>query len=148
MENDFAADIPDASRAHLVSDLHCHSCGKLVLTFKELANFIILFWDGFDNKTGEPLIRDGVFDEKGKIAVLKSCAACGPKIKRLHKNYAGRLRAGAIAALNDGPLKKMLQEIRPRIKQSWRLEIGWEILLPILQAMKKDKELAGKVRMS
>lgn len=145
MSEDFAADIPDAGRAHLVSQLHCHACGKLALDPKDLANFIIVFWSRLDPKSGEPVIHDGIFDEKGKIAVLKACTSCGPKIKKLHKTYHGRIRPSAIAALNDGPLKKMLLEIRPRIKESWHLEIGWEILLPILQAMKADKELAGRM---
>lgn len=144
MSEDFSADIPDAGRAHLVSKSHCMACLKTTLNPSELANFLIVFWDRFDDKTGEPMIRDGVFDEKGKIAVLKACSSCGPKIKKLHKHYKFG-KPNQIAVLNDGPLKKMLSEIWPRRKASWRLEIGWEILLPILQAMKRDKELAGKV---
>ncbi len=146
---DFSADVSDAPRAHLVSSLHCHACLKVALDTKDLANFIILFWSRLDPKSGEPIIHDGIFDEKGKIAVLKACSSCGPKIKKLQKGYKDGLRISAIKTLNDGPLQRMLMEIRPRIKSSWKLEIGWEILLPILQAMKKDKELAGRVaRMS
>lgn len=144
MNEDFAGDVPDAGRAHLVSNLHCHSCGKAVVETRDLANFIIVFWSKPDPKTGEPIIHDGVFDEKGKIAVLKACSSCGPKIKKLHKNYKDGLRSSAISTLNDGPLKKMLLEIKPRVRPSWKLEIGWQILLPILTAMKKDKELASK----
>lgn len=144
MSQDFAAPMEDAGRAHLVSTAHCMACLKSTVNAKELANFIIVFWSKPDPKTGEPMIHDGVFDEKGKIAVLKACSSCGPKIKKLHKNYKDGLRSSAIATLNDGPLKKMLNEIRPRIRNSWKLEIGWQILLPILTAMKKDKELASK----
>lgn len=136
--NDIAADIPDAGRAHLVSSSHCHACLKAALNPKDLGNFIILFWSHFDPKSGEPVIHDGVFDENGKIAVLKACGSCGPKIKKLHKKYTYS-RMNQLAHLNDGPLKKMLSEIWPRRKAEWKLEIGWEILLPILTAMKADR---------
>lgn len=144
-EVDIAADVPDAPNAHLVSQAHCHACLKVALNPKDLANFIIIFWDRFDSKSGEPMIRDGIFDEKGKIAVLKACGSCGPKIKKFHSRYK-YARMNQLRGLNDGPLKRMLEEIWPRRKSSWRLEIGWEILLPILMAMKQDKELAARMQ--
>ena len=149
MPNDIATQVDDAAKAHLVSKDHCNSCNKLVLNPKELANFIILFWDKFDDKTGEPIVRDAVFDEKGTIAVLKACVSCGQKIKKLHKRYTFS-RSNQLAHLNDGPLKKMLTEIWPRRQASWKFEIGWMILLPILQKLKANKQraLAGSEGMN
>lgn len=138
MNDDIAAHIPDAGRAQLVSNLHCHACTKVALNQKDLGNFIIAFWSGFDDKTGEPVIRDGVFDENKRLAILKACTSCGPKIKKLHQRYSFS-GFGQLNHLNDGPLKKMLSEIWPRRKHSWRLEIGWEILLPIMQQEKQRK---------
>jgi len=140
MSEDIAENVPDAGRAYLASKYFCNGCAKSPLDPKDLANFIIVFWEGFDKKTGEPVIRDGVFDENNRVAILKACTSCGPKIKSLHRDYKLKpLSEMRHILLNDGPLKKMLCEIRGRIKPSWRFEIGWEMMLPLLEKMKADK---------
>lgn len=130
-------EIAEPGRKFLHSAIHCASCSKLALDPQDMANFIICFWDKFDPKSGDPLIRDGIFDENARIAVLKACPDCGPKIKRLSLGYKFD-KPNQLAPLNDGPLKKMLAQIWPRRRSSWKLEIGWQIMIPLLQQMKEQ----------
>lgn len=121
---------PPEPQTYLGTEIHCIGCGKNAPK-RDLGLFVILFWSGNDPQTGEPIVRDGVFDEKGNVALLRACPGCGPKVLKLHKEYTFE-KMGQLWQLNDGPLKKMLSEIWPRRKKDWKFEIGWQIMLPLM----------------
>lgn len=126
------------SKKFLSTGRHCTGCDKLALA-GELSLFVIAFWSGADPKTGEPIIRDGIFDDQGKLALLRACPACGPWIVKLHKEYAWAKLGDHLATLRDGPLKKMLRQIWPRRRPDWRLEIGWQMLVPLMAGVRDSK---------
>ncbi len=134
MSDDKVMDIQDPSHAHLVRTVNCYSCAKPALALKDMANFIVAFYMGAD-KNGEPIIRDGVFTDDGRLAILKTCPSCGPKIKNLAKKFCLR----TIRDLPDGPLRRMLNEIWPRRRPGWKLEIGWQILVPMMAEIRDAK---------
>lgn len=86
MSQDEVLDIVDPGNAHLVSTVHCYACAKPALELQDMANFIIAFYAGC-NTQGEPIIRDGVFNDTGKLAILKCCPYCGPKIKAVAAKF-------------------------------------------------------------
>lgn len=133
--------IEDPGSAHLVRTVNCYACAKAALDLKDMANFIVAFYMGADS-AGEPIIRDGVFTEDGKLAILKTCPSCGPKIKMVAKKFCLR----TIRDLPDGPLRRMLNEVWPRRRPGWKLEIGWQLLVPMMAGIMDNK--IAQARMS
>jgi len=89
----------------------CNVCWKSAEHGDKFNPFVIAIVRGQaqNPQTGrmEPVIRDGVFDANGKLALLKACPSCGPKVKRF-------LDTKDLEVLPDGHFKKMMGEIAAR----------------------------------
>lgn len=121
-------DLDADQKRWLDSKHHCSGCNKTALGLDKFVAFVFVFWKGQDEKTKEPIIRDGIFTNDGKIAILRSCPACGPKIKEFRERWK---EADALSLLPVGPLRQMASQIMGRKRADWNLEIGWQIFLTL-----------------
>lgn len=55
----------------------------------------------------EPIVRDGIFDQNGKLALLKACPTCAPKVLRV-------LDKQDPAELPRGQFRTLVEEIAAR----------------------------------
>lgn len=90
----------------------CSVCEKSAERHTErFAPFVVAIARGtaINPKTGipEPIVRDGMFDANGKLALLKACPNCAPKVLRF-------LDQKSTMHLPNGRFKDLCKQIEAR----------------------------------